>query len=363
MAYYCTGNIWNIGGGATVMKNILYNTTLGRQQQLLFVSSWVDIPKDIACEFTVIRLNTPKHRVFQELYDQIIAPFILLKYSIARVVCLNSIIPLLYPKRVDVFYQMRMFHFENYDNRLKRIKNKIGLWGLKKAHSIFVASEDHKKDLLKYIDNMAEEKIKVNYLGYSQSTLDESIDISEDFLLFTSVIRPYKNLDRLVYAYKSVYDKLEGDIPKLIIIGNVPKYKGIDKYMKNIAKFIDEHKLNNSIIFKGSKSHEHVIDYMKTARALIFPSLYEGFGLPLLEAMANKVPVLTSNKSSLPEVGSDTVVYFNPESVEDMEKKILNLLKNGYDEELIKKAFSRSKLFKWEKTTEAIENDCENIIL
>jgi glycosyltransferase involved in cell wall biosynthesis len=356
--------MWNIGGGATVMKHILQNTTVKRDKQLLFVSSWVDIPKSIASKFTVIKLNTPKNRVFQEFYDQIIAPYILLKYSIDRVICLNSIIPLMYPKRVDVFYQMRMFHFEDYDNILKKIKNKIGLWGIKKAHSIFVASIDHKNDLIKNIGNIQEEKIKVNYLGYSdsQSKLDQSINISEGYLLFTSVIRPYKNLDRLIYAYKYAHDRLEGNIPKLVVVGNIPNYKGIHKYMENIIEFIEKHELDNFIVFMGSKSHEDVIALMKASKALVFPTLYEGFGLPLLEAMANKVPVLTSNRSSLPEVGSDTVVYFNPESVEDMGNKILDLLNNGYDEELIEKAFLRSKFFEWGKTAEAIEKDHENII-
>ena len=164
MAYYCTGNIWNIGGGATVMKHILQNTTLKRDKQLLFVSSWVDIPKSIASKFTVVKLSTSKNRVFQEFYDQIMAPCILMKYSIDRVICLNSIIPLMYPGRVDVFYQMRMFHFEDYDNILKKIKNKLGLLSLKKAHSVFVASQDHKNDLVKYIGNIQKEKIKVNFI-------------------------------------------------------------------------------------------------------------------------------------------------------------------------------------------------------
>lgn len=364
MAYYCTGNIWNIGGGATVMKHILEHTTLERDKQLLFVSSWVEIPKSIASKFTVIKLNTSKNRVFQEFYDQIIAPYILLKYSIDRVICLNSIIPLMYPKRVDVFYQMRMFHFEDYDNILKRIKNILGVLSIKKAHSVFVASQDHKNDLVKNIGNIREEKIKVNYLGYSDSqfNVDKTIHISEDFLLFTSIIRPYKNLDRLIHAYKYAFDRFEGNIPKLVVVGNIPNYKGIKKYMNNIYKFIEDNELNNFIVFKGSKSHEDVISLMKESKALVFPTLYEGFGLPLLEAMANKVPVLASNGSSLPEVGSDTVVYFNPKSVEDMGSKILDLLNNGYDAKLIEKAFLRSRSFDWKKTTEAIEKDSENII-
>ncbi len=364
VAYYCTGNIWNIGGGATVIKHILEHTTLEKEKQLLFVSSWVYIPKSIASKFTVIKLHIPKNRVFQELYDQVIAPYILMKFSIDRVICLNSIIPLMYPGRVDVFYQMRMFHFEDYDNILKKIKNKLGLLSIKKAHSVFVASQDHKNDLVKNIDNIEKEKIKVNHLGYSdrQTKIDKTINIPENFLLFTSVIRPYKNLDGLIHAYKYAFNRWGGNMPKLVVVGNIPDYKGINNYVKNIYKFIQDNELNNFIVFKGAKSYEDVIDLMKRSEALVFPTLYEGFGLPLLEAMANKVPVLTSNRSSLPEVGSDTVVYFDPESVEDMGSKILDLLNNGYDDKLIEKAFLRSKFFDWKKTTEAIEKDSENII-
>jgi glycosyltransferase involved in cell wall biosynthesis len=361
IAYYCTGNIWNTGGGATVMKNILINTSIKKDEQLLFVSSWIDIPSDIAYKFTVIKLKTPKKRVFQELYDQLVAPFILLKYSIDRVVCLNSIIPLLYPKRLDVFYQMRMFYFEEFDNIAKKIKNQLGIWSIKKSHTVYVASQDHKNDLLKSLSNIDKNKIKVNYLGYSADSIYEKNfnHTNDDYFLFVSVIRPYKNLDRLIKAYKLSFDKLDGKIPKLYIVGNIPKYKGINNYMNEIYAFIREYKLEEFIFFKGSKKHEEVISLMKGSKALIFPTLFEGFGLPLLEAMANKVPVLTSNRNSLPEVGLDTVIYFDPESIDEMSGKMMNLLNNGYDKNLIEEAFIRSKLFDWRETSKAIELDVE----
>ena len=360
IAYYCTGNIWNIGGGATVIKNILENTAYEKDEQLLFVSSWIDLPKTISSKFTVIRLKTSKNRIFQELYDQVIGPVSLLKYSIEKVICLNSIVPLLYPNRVDVFYQMRMFHFEEFDNISKKIKNIIGILSIKKAHTVFVASEDHKQDLIKNINNI-KNKVKVNYLGYNpiQKESTNNIDLFENYLLFVSVIRPYKNLDRLIKAYKNILDKVGKSTPILLIAGNIANYKGSDKYMENIYNFIKKNELEEFIIFKGAEKHEDIIHLMKKSKALVFPSLFEGFGIPVLEAMANRVPVLTSNRDSLREVGSDTVIYFDPESIADMEGKIMDLLEHGYDKELIEKAFLRSKFFDWKKTTEAIENDLE----
>jgi glycosyltransferase involved in cell wall biosynthesis len=89
------------------------------------------------------------------------------------------------------------------------------------------------------------------------------------------------------------------------------------------------------------------------AFCLIYPSLYEGFGLPVLEAMNNNCPVICSNTSSLPEVGGDTVEYFNPrelDSLVDAINKIINSEK--YRNILIKNAFIRSKIFSWEKTAQ-----------
>lgn len=364
IAYYCTGNIWNTGGGSTVMKNILINTTYEKSEQLLFVSSWISIPSEIADKFTVVKLKTPRKRILQELYDQLIAPIILLKYNIERVVCLNSIVPLLYPKRIDVFYQMRMFYFEEFDNLAKKIKNKLGIWSIKKSHSVFVASQDHKNDLLKNINIKNTSKIKVNYLGYSnkENNLENKFDKTDDkYFLFVSVLRPYKNLDRLVESYFEFIKKVKNteNPPKLYIVGNIPNYKGINEYINNIKTFIKNNNIEDKVLFLGSKKHDEVINMMKNSEALIFPTLFEGFGLPLLEAMANKVPVLTSNRNSLPEIGANFVKYFDPESINQISNQMFELYENGYEKDLINDAYERSKLFNWKKTAEAIEKDIE----
>ena len=97
--------------------------------------------------------------------------------------------------------------------------------------------------------------------------------------------------------------------------------------------------------------------FYSNAKVFIYPSLYEGFGLPILEAMACKTAVITSNTSSMPEVGGDAVLYINPKSTNDIAKKLEYLLKNKQlQKELSKKGFKRSKQFTWDKTAKETYN-------
>lgn len=370
IAFYCTGNIWQAGGGATVIKNLLLKASNYKNiDKVLYVSDYIDIPLGLDKGFEIIKLKTPKSRLLLELYDQVIAPYILLKTRYKRVICLNSIVPLLYPRRIDVYFQMRMFYFEELDSFSKKLKNYLGKISLKKSTSVYVASKDHKKDLLQHLDLNAK-KIKVVYLSVDHELLANYRAASENmvnkvtdpYFLFVSVIRPYKNLHRLIEAYINVISKVGDSLPRLDIIGSPTNYLGMDEYMDDIDKMITRANLQDSIRFLGTKPHEETMLKLLESEALIFPTLFEGFGLPLLEAMACNVPVIVSNRNSLPEIGGEFVKYIDPESICDIENKLLEFSSKGYDKQMLSNAFDRSKRFTWSESANAVIEDREFIV-
>jgi glycosyltransferase involved in cell wall biosynthesis len=370
IAFYCTGNIWQAGGGATVIKNLLLEASCFKDiQKVLYVSNYIDIPPELNDHFDIVKLKTPKSRLLLELYDQVIAPFILLSSKFERVICLNSIVPLLYPRRIDVYFQMRMFYFEELDSTSKKMKNLLGKLSMQKSTSIYVASKDHKKDLLQHL-NLEGRKIKVVYLsvdheklnGYRIENSRNSDKLVNPYFLFVSVIRPYKNLHSLIKAYIQLFNEVGDDLPELRIIGSPSNYVGMTEYMDDIHLQINDAKIHEKIVFLGTKPHSETMTQLLQSKALVFPTFFEGFGLPLLEAMACGVPVIVSNRNSLPEIGGNFVKYIDPDSVEDIKNKLFEIISYGYDEKMVNDALERAQRFTWKESANAIIEDKEYIV-
>ncbi len=109
-------------------------------------------------------------------------------------------------------------------------------------------------------------------------------------------------------------------------------------------------KQNKNILFKNNVANEELVKFYSESKLFVFPSFYEGFGLPVLEAMVCGAPVITSNVSSLPEVGGDAVVYCNPYDIEDIKNKIEMVLGDEQlQQKMIEKGLKRAKQFTWEK--------------
>jgi len=351
---YFSGDPFQVGGGATVAYNILSNI---RQTDsvTLVTSRWADVPKEIADSIDVVRVWMPKKRVAIEFFDQIIAPFLLMIMRPKRVICLNSILPILYPYRIDLFFQMRMFYFDDINSASKKIKNFLGILSIKRANNVYCASIDHATDVERRL-NVEPGKIKVVHLGCKSPSMVQNPSVSGrgNKLIFVSVIRPYKNLHGLIEAVIQA-KHLRPDLPiRLQVVGEPANYLGIDKYMADIKMRIQHASVDKSIEFLGSRSNSEVLELMSSSKALIFPTLFEGFGLPLLEAMATITPVISSSVNSLPEIGGDTVEYFDVDDPKTLVQKIIDLYDVGYDSNKVECAFSRSKLFCWQKTTRAV---------
>ena len=187
--------------------------------------------------------------------------------------------------------------------------------------------------------------------GVIGSNTDESIsqtikDIAEgDYIYSITTSMPHKNLIILLKAYKEVMqnNRFSG---KLIVSGQL---RGDFKY--DTIKFIEENELNDFVILTGFVSESDKNYLYANSLMVVYPSLYEGFGLPILEAMAFNKPVITSNVASIPEVGGDACLYFNPNSSEELASKICLISSNSTLRlELTQKGKFQLSKFSWIKT-------------
>jgi glycosyltransferase involved in cell wall biosynthesis len=198
---------------------------------------------------------------------------------------------------------------------------------LKVSDAIFVDSESTKKDIEKYYPEV-DKPIHVKYLGYNSDVfrMGDNINIEKvrskyelqntEYLLVVGECRAYKNTTAVIQAFSLFPSK---NI-KLVIVGKLNKS---DKDIHSIPK---DFGVQDRVKFLGYVSNEDLATLYQGATAFIFPSLYEGFGLPLLEAMACGCPIAASNTSSIPEVSGSAAVYFDPHDIDDMAKVISDLL-------------------------------------
>lgn len=233
---------------------------------------------------------------------------------------------------------------------------KKDLWQLKnwtnfsiiKAKKIIAVSKTTKKDIVKNYQ-IDENKVEVIYNGFEKIVSGRTGKTAEvklkKYILYVGTLQPRKNLIVLIEAFDK-FLQINKDF-KLIIVGK----KGW--LYENIFEKVKMMKLEKKIIFTDHVSDQELIWYYKNAFCLVLPSFYEGFGIPVLEAMNFDCPVVASFSSSLPEIGEDASLYFDPKNPDDLLEK-LNSLKENQElrKELITKGRQRIKDFSWEKCAE-----------
>lgn len=227
---------------------------------------------------------------------------------------------------------------------------KLKLWGgysIKNARKIITISESSRNDIIEEY-HVDPKKVEVIYPGVKKHmanqkphNLASKYGISGKYVLFVGTIQPRKNIEKLIESFST----LKSPNLQLVIVGrkgwmfeeilNAPKKYGVEEKVKFIHDATDE----------------DLPLFYKNAEMFVLPSLYEGFGLPILEAMQEGCPVITSNVSSLPEAGGDAALYVDPEDASDIAEKMQSLLKDEkMRDELIKKGYQQVKKFSWEKS-------------
>jgi glycosyltransferase involved in cell wall biosynthesis len=193
---------------------------------------------------------------------------------------------------------------------------------------VFTISNSSRNDIIK-IYGINPEIVHSTYLGikkqaenirnYNMDDLRKKFGIDGKYILFVGTLQPRKNISRLIEAFS----KLKKDNLSLVIVGK----KGWQ--YTEILSAPDKYHVRDNVKFLDFVSDEDLPSLYKNAFCFVLPSLYEGFGLPVLEAMKYGCPVLTSNVSSLPEAGGDAALYFDPNSAEEIALAINKLIKDA----------------------------------
>ncbi|OIP37645.1 hypothetical protein AUJ95_07895 [Candidatus Desantisbacteria bacterium CG2_30_40_21] len=224
---------------------------------------------------------------------------------------------------------------------------------IKKVDKIIVDSNFIKQEAINLF-GFPEDKLIPIYLGVDKDIfkpypLEELQDVKikyalpENFILFVGSIEPRKNIEGLLKAYICLKERIKDDLLKLVLVG----FKGWKN--NEIMELIK--KVKEDIIYLGYLSDAELGKLYNLATAFAYPSIYEGFGLPPLEAMACGCPVITSNIASLPEVCSDSVYYVNPYEIDDIADGIYKIITNEeLKKGLVQKGLERAKFFSWEKS-------------
>ncbi len=231
----------------------------------------------------------------------------------------------------------------------ERILLKLDIRGIKRASHIITVSQNTRNDLIKYL-KIPDNRISVIYNGvdhnifkpYNIKLLDKS------YILYVGSERPRKNLDRMFEAFA----KLKGEFPELKLV-KVGISGRSEKYRRSVMRKLDSLRITQDIVFVDYTSELDLAYYYSSAALLCYPSLYEGFGFPPLEAMACGCPVVTSNTSSLPEVVSEAGIMVNPYDTDSLTQAMRQVLTDDkLRDDMIRKGLEQAKRFSWEKTAE-----------
>lgn len=175
----------------------------------------------------------------------------------------------------------------------------------------------------------------------------ERYNLGRDFILYLGGVNPWKNLESLIHAYSQVINEVNS--PELIIAGEIEKDYSISSFPR-IKRMIADYKISHRIRFLGFIPDEDLPGLYNLAKFFVFPSLYEGFGFPVLEAMACGCPVISSRATSLPEVVGEGALLFNPRDPGELVRAMKRVLTDrSLRTELREKGLSRASKFSWLK--------------
>lgn len=240
-------------------------------------------------------------------------------------------------------------HFPSMFNKkdLWQLKNWTA-YSVKNATKIFTISNYSKKDIVSYY-GINSDKVVVTYPGYERTKFLAKPDLaprdkSNKYILFVGTLQPRKNIARLVEAFKIATTKFSDETMKLIIAGK----KGW--LYEEVFQKVKELSIEKRVIFTGYVKEEDLPGLYGSAKCLVLPSLYEGFGIPVLEAMACGCPVVVSNVSSLPEIVGEAGILVDPlrtiSIAQGIEQVCYDNLRRNM---LISKGLNQVKKFSWER--------------
>lgn len=306
-----------------------------------------------------------RHPVLWYVYFNLILPLYLKKYKVDVFFSPDGYIPLNSPVPT-----LNTFHDINYEHNPDYIRD----WGhrkyllhyfpifAKKSSHLVTVSEYSKTDLMDFYD-IPDSKIDVvhnaaNELYYVLSEQESEIAKQQlthgkDYFYYVGAVHKRKNLVNLFKAFDLFKDKTGSEV-KLVIVGTRKNWRGELETVFNSLKH------RRDIIFTGRLEAKNINKIANGALALTFVSQFEGFGIPIVEAFAAGCPVITSNTTSMPEVGGDAAIYcdpFLPQSISDAMEMIFS--SPSLRDELREKGFEQNKKFNWDKSAQLLWNSIQ----
>jgi glycosyltransferase involved in cell wall biosynthesis len=257
-------------------------------------------------------------------------------------------------KQIVVLHDLNFEHYpEDLPSHISRyLRSQTPLFA-QRAASIITVSEYSKRDIqqqygtpaskIEVVYNAPQDCYRVIDAGLKQRVMDEYTQ-GKPYFVFISSIHPRKNLQRLLLAYDAFRSQTGSDV-KLVAVGR--------RFWKNevLDETLRAMKYREDVIFTGHLERDSLRDVLAAARALVYVSYFEGFGVPIVEAFRSGVPVITSNVTSMPEVAGDAALLVNPFSIEDMSAAMDRIF---CDEDLraslIQRGISRASLFNWDES-------------
>ena len=238
-----------------------------------------------------------------------------------------------------------------YHKNIERIISEVG--------TIFTISNHARTDILRYFPE-AKEKVIVTHLGvddrfqYQPAIARSFLTVfgypkeTPPFLLYVGETQPRKNVHGLITAFAELPSAIRKNM-HLVIVGHSLRRD----YRETLFSLVQKKNLRDVVHFYADVSHNDLVKFYNAAHAFVFPSFYEGFGIPVVEAMKCGCPVLTSNTSSLPEVGGNAAVYVDPNDLDALKEKLRQIIDDdGLRRSLREKGFVQAAKFTWRKTAE-----------
>lgn len=278
-----------------------------------------------------------------------------------------TLLPYLYTGRSIItvhdfaIYEHPEWFPRNYLSRQQLSTKMLVPRSIRAAAHILAISEHTKKDLQKHF-HVSENRVRVIPLGVSRESvapdapakIKAHFRLPEHIFLFLGTIEPRKNIEGLIAAFRVAFAKFKNAKTLVVAGGRGWKNESIFKAVAAANKALEPWQGGHPPVrFLGPVSHEHKLALIAGATAFVWPSLYEGFGLPVLEAMSLGAPVLTSNTTSLPEVVGDAALLVNPSREHDIADALVRL---DHEPELRKslteKGKARAQQFSWKTTAE-----------
>lgn len=261
------------------------------------------------------------------------------KVPCGKIITIHDLIPLLYPE----------WYYSQYDYFNETLRKCA-----RNADVVIAVSEHTKKDIIEHY-GIKEEKIKVVYNGlypenvFSENMVGESVTELENerFLLSVSGVGPHKNQVGMVEAFLLYKQQNPDSDVKLVLTGPIRQYQVVRDIMEKYGDVAD------GIVFTGFVSDEQLLWLYKKALAFIYVSFYEGFGLPILEALAVKKAVICANVTSMPEVGGDAAEYCDPHDTGSIAAAIGHVVSDdAYRHSLEEKALGQAGKFSYKKAAQ-----------